>query len=114
MLPALEPWLELSLWIIVVGYVVGRLLEGVFHLWFKIQTHIWRPVDSFFRTITARRNPNLALLMLGALVGRPDLGFVAVAIWTILSIGFHIIRIAQAAWVRHRDGEIKSWLSESS
>lgn len=110
--PALAPWLDVCLWTIVVGYVVGRLLEGVFHLWFKIQTHIWRPVDSFFRTITARRNPNLALLMVGALVGRADLGFIAVAVWTILSIAFHIVRIAQAAWVQHRGGEIRSWLNE--
>jgi phosphatidylglycerophosphate synthase len=112
--PALAPWLDTCLWVICVGYVVGRLLEGVFHLWFKIQTHIWRPVDSFFRTITARRNPNLALLMVGALVGRPDLGFIAVAVWTILSIAFHIVRIGQAAWVQHRGGEIRSWLNESN
>ena len=110
--PALEPWLSASLWIVLVGYVVGRLLEGVFHLWFKIQTHIWRPVDSFFRTITARRNPNLAILMVGALVGRPDLGFIAVAAWTLISLLFHVMRIVQAAWVLYRGGEIRSWLSE--
>ena len=110
--PALEPWLTASLWIIVVGYVVGRVLEGVFQLSFKIQTHIWRPVDSFFRTITARRNPNLAILMFGALATRPDLGFIAVALWTILSLAFHAERIVQAAWLRGRGVPITSWLNE--
>ncbi len=104
--------LEAALWVVLVGYVVGRLLEGVFHWTFKIQTHIWRPVDYFFRTITARRNPNLALLMVAALFGRPDIGFVAVAAWSVLSIVFHVVRIAQAAPVRARGGQITSWLSE--
>lgn len=104
--------LDLALWIVLVGYVVGRLLEGVFRWTFKIQTHIWRPVDYVFRTITARRNPNLAILMIAALFGRPDLGLVAVAVWTVLSIAFHFVRIAQAAVVRIRGGRITSWLSE--
>ena len=50
--------------------------------------------------------------MLGALVGRPDLGFVAVAVWTVVSIVFHCVRIAQASYVRARGGQITSWLSE--
>jgi phosphatidylglycerophosphate synthase len=104
--------LEAALWIVLVGYVIGRLLEGVFHWTFKIQTHIWRPVDYFFRTITARRNPNLAILMVGALFGRPDLGFIAVAVWTVISIVFHGVRIVQAAFVCTRRGQITSWLSE--
>ncbi len=104
--------LEAALWIVLVGYVVGRLLEGVFKWTFKIQTHVWRRVDYFFRTITARRNPNLAILMVSAILGRPDLGFVAVAVWTVLSTVFHVVRIGQAAYVRARGGQITSWLSE--
>ena len=112
--PVLDPWLNISLWVIVVGYVIGRLMEGVFLYSFKIQTHIWRPVDHFFRTITARRNPNLAILMVGALLGRPDLGFIAVAVWTVLSLLFHAERIVEAAWIKSRGGRITSWLSEQS
>jgi phosphatidylglycerophosphate synthase len=110
--PALQPSLDLALWIILVGYVAGRLLEGVFLWSFKIQTHIWRPVDHVFRTITARRNPNLAIMMTGALFGRPDLGFLAVAGWTVLSLLFHAVRVVQAALVRWRGGQITSWLKE--
>ena len=110
--PALEPWLMVSLWVVIVGYAAGRALEGVFQFFFKIQTHIWRPVDSLFRTITARRNPNLAILMVGAVLSQPDLGFIAIALWTLISLAFHAERIVQAAWLRGRGVPITSWLSE--
>ena len=93
----------------VIGYLVGRLLEGVFLLAFRIETHAWRPLDSLFRTITARRNPNLILLSVGALGGRPDLGLVMVALWTLASLGFHSVRLAQAALESRRGTEIRRW-----
>ena len=95
--------------IVVIGYLIGRGLEAVFILTFKIETHCWRPIDSLFRTITARRNPNLILLTVGALGGRPDLGLVMVAIWTVVSIGFHIERVAQAYIERSRGIPIERW-----
>jgi phosphatidylglycerophosphate synthase len=88
--------------IAVVGYVAGRLLEGVFLGTFKFETHSWRPIDALFRTITARRNPNLILLSVGALGGRPDLGLVMVALWTGISLAFHGVRLAQAFALRRR------------
>ena len=48
--------------IVVAGYLVGRALEGLFLARFRIEAHSWRPIDALFRTITARRNPNLILL----------------------------------------------------
>jgi phosphatidylglycerophosphate synthase len=108
------PGTDLALWIIIAGYVIGRLLEGVFLAWFKIETFIWRPIDFAFRTITARRNPNLAILTIGALVGEPGIAFLLVALWTAISIAFHTIRLAQAAFIRLRGGEIRSWLIEGA
>ena len=75
------PTPELVLWVLVGGYVAQRILEGIFLAAFKLEMHAWRPFDSFFRLITARRNPNLILLTLASLVGRPDIGIVAVAVW---------------------------------
>jgi phosphatidylglycerophosphate synthase len=95
--------------VVLVGYLIGRALEGVFLLIFKIETHCWRPIDSLFRTITARRNPNLILLTVGTLGGRPDLGLVMVAIWTLVSVGFHIERILQAQFERSRGVRIECW-----
>jgi len=95
--------------IVVVGYLVGRALEAAFILTFKIETHCWRPIDSLFRTITARRNPNLILLSVATLGGRPDLGLVMVAIWTVVSIGFHTERVVQAFVERAKGTEIFRW-----
>ena len=72
----------LVLTVIVAGYVLQRIEEGVFIACFGIEMHIWQRFDSRFRLITARRNPNLLLLTASVLVGRPDLGIVAVAVWT--------------------------------
>jgi phosphatidylglycerophosphate synthase len=95
--------------LVVGGYVLGRLLEGVFLAAFKIETHSWKPIDSLFRTITARRNPNLILLSVGALAGRPDLGLWMVALWTVVSIGFHVARLLQAFGARSRGEAIVAW-----
>ena len=106
----LTPEIAALVAIIVAGYVVGRLQEGFFIWRFGLEIHIWRPVDTWFRLITARRNPNLILLMAFALAGRPDLGLWAVAVWTVLSLAFHFLRIAQAAAATRR-GPIASWLA---
>jgi phosphatidylglycerophosphate synthase len=95
--------------VVIAGYLLGRGLEGIFILAFKIETHCWRPIDSLFRTITARRNPNLLLLSVGTLGGRPDLGLVMVAIWTVVCMGFHIERILQALFERSRGVRIECW-----
>jgi len=110
-------WLDLSVFVIVGGYIVGRLLEGLFLLFFKIEIHCWRPIDSFFRTITARRNPNMLLLTAGVLTGYPDYGFLGVAIWTICSLMFHSFRLVQAFLHRLQGKIIDEWqksLSTSS
>jgi phosphatidylglycerophosphate synthase len=95
--------------VVIAGYLLGRGLEGGFILAFEIETHCWRPIDSLFRTITARRNPNLLLLSVGTLGGRPDLGLVMVAIWTVICMGFHIERILQAFFERSRGIRIECW-----
>jgi phosphatidylglycerophosphate synthase len=95
--------------VVIAGYLIGRGLEGIFILAFGIETHCWRPIDSLFRTITARRNPNLLLLSVGTLGGRPDLGLLMVAIWTVVCMGFHIERILQALIEKSRGIRIESW-----
>ena len=93
---------ELATAVVVAGYFVGRALEGAFLAAFGFETHSWRPIDGLFRTITARRNPNLILLSVGTLGGRPDLGLVMVALWTGASLAFHALRLAQALRARAR------------
>ena len=90
----------------VAGYFAGRLLEGLFLLLFRFETHSWRPIDALFRTVTARRNPNLLLLSVGAVAGRADLGRQMVALWTLASLGFHAVRLVQAGLARRRGGSV--------
>ena len=91
------------------GYVVQRLIEGLFILWFGIHIHVWERIDTHFRLVTARRNPNMVLLFASLIPGRPDVGLLAVAAWTVLSCLFHLVRIAQARLHRRR-APVLSWL----
>lgn len=106
---AVEPWI---FWVIIAGYILGRGQEGLFMWRFGIEMHIWRPLDSFFRLITARRNPNLIILSIAVALGAPDTGFEVVAWWTIISFAFHCLRIAQAFIAKASGRAPVSWLTE--
>jgi phosphatidylglycerophosphate synthase len=101
-----------TLGIIVVGYVLQRIEEGVFKYMFAMQIHVWRRFDSLFRQITARRNPNLLILMAATILGAPREGMIAVAVWTALCLLIHLVRIGQAVAAR-RAGPLTSWLAEA-
>ena len=102
--------LSATLWLISVGYIVGRLVEGVFLAWLgKFGIFCWRPVDSYLRLITARRNPCMLLLTAGALLGYPDWGLAAVAVWTVLTSGFLLVRLVMAINRHMSDGPLRSW-----
>lgn len=93
------------------GYVAQRLIEGAFIVRFGMHIHVWERFDSDFRLVTARRNPNMVILFAGLLIGRPDWGIVAVAIWTALSLVVHLVRLFQAAAAKRRGRVIVSWLA---
>ncbi len=102
-----------AVWTTVIGYVIGRLQEGFFLWRYGFEIHAWRPIDSAFRLFTARRNPNLAILTMASIAGRPDLGLQAVAAWTVLSLAFHFWRIWQAEQRRRVGEPARSWLAEA-
>jgi phosphatidylglycerophosphate synthase len=103
---------ELTFWIVVGGYLLGRALEGTFTLSFGIPFFVWRPFDAFFRTIIARRNPNLILLTAGVGVGQPLLGYQAVAFWTAACVVVAAARNVQGHLEARRGVEIHSWLDD--
>jgi phosphatidylglycerophosphate synthase len=107
-LPAEIFWTALA--VIVGGYVLQRAIEGAFIAGYGMHIHVWRPIDSWFRLITARRNPNMVILFVSLLFGRPDIGLLAVAWWTALSLVFHAIRLLQAFLTKARGGAVLSWL----
>ncbi|MEO6079304.1 MAG: CDP-alcohol phosphatidyltransferase family protein [Steroidobacteraceae bacterium] len=106
---ALDPD-SLALKVIIIGYIVQRLEEGLFDVIFGISPHMWQRFDSLMRLVTARRNPNLAILTVSAIAGRPDVGINIVAVWVAVCIVIHAIRMLQAGLAR-RHGPLRSWLA---
>jgi phosphatidylglycerophosphate synthase len=101
-----------TLAIIVGGYILQRGEEALFLQLFGMQIHIWRRFDSLFRQITARRNPNMLILMVATILGAPREGMIAVAVWTVVCFLIHLGRIFQALQAR-RAGPLNSWLAEA-
>lgn len=102
--------LKAAFWLIFVGYIIGRLVEGLFRIWLEPSgIFCWRPIDSCFRLITGRRNPNLILLTAGRAAGRPDLGLLAVALWTVVSSIFLVTRLMMGVFEKRRTGRLRSW-----
>ena len=97
--------------VIIAGYVLQRVIEGISIWRFSLEIHVWRRIDTWFRLVTARRNPNLVLLSLAAIAGRPDLGFVAVAAWTVICLLLHLLQLVQAFVAVRRQGRLQSWLA---
>jgi phosphatidylglycerophosphate synthase len=92
------------------GYVLQRLIEGWFMRATGFHIHVWERFDSWFRLITARRNPNMVILFASMLIARPDWGIIAVAGWTAISLVVHAVRLVQALIVRAQGRPITSWL----
>ena len=108
----LEPVYQSMLLVAIVGgYVAQRLIEGVFMRRYGMHIHVWQEIDSRFRLVTARRNPNMVILVVALLFGRPDVGLELVALWTLVSLIFHAVRLAQANARRDRGAPVLSWLA---
>jgi len=110
--PVLGQELEQMYWIIIIAYIAGRVVEGLFPLLGNCSIFTWRPFDAWFRLVTARRNPCMILLTASFLVGKPEWGFISVTFWTALTTIIMILRLIQAFVVRLTSGPLRSWLSE--
>ncbi len=95
------------------GYILQRIMEGIAIKALGLEIHIWRPLDTFFRLITARRNPNLVILTVVTLaIGRPDIALEAVAWWTIICLVLHGIQLVHALFVKSKEGKLTSWMTK--
>ena len=101
---------EVAIWMVMSGYIAGRLVELVFKQFLESSgIFCWQPIDSCFRLITGRRNPNLLLLTISLFFGRPDIGLLAVCLWTALSSVFLVARLAMGIQARIASGPLRSW-----
>lgn len=101
---------------ICVGYVVDRIIEGIFIAQHGFHIHVWSPINSALRFITARRNPNMFIFMIGILLipVYPQAGiwgFYAVAIWTWLCIAFNIGVVIVGTFKRR---PLSSWMDKAA
>ncbi|WP_150290876.1 CDP-alcohol phosphatidyltransferase family protein [Sphingobium estronivorans] len=109
---ALSPeifWMVMG--VILGGYVLQRLIEGTFMRAFNgMHIHVWRRFDTRFRLITARRNPNMVILFVALLFGRPDLGLIGIAWWTGISLLVHAVQLLQAHGAKRAGQPVVSWM----
>jgi len=98
-------------WVIAIAYISGRVIEGVFPFLGGPSIFTWRPFDAWFRLVIARRNPCLIILTAGALIGRPDWGYIGVAGWLSISVVIEFVRLLQGLYARITQGPLTSWLS---
>ena len=103
-------------WIVIAailgGYIFQRIMEGIAIKWLGLEIHIWRRIDTYFRQITARRNPNLVILTAFTLIGRPDWGLIAVALWTVICLVLHGLQLSHAL-IAQRSAPLESWMAKS-
>lgn len=104
---------SLRLWqataVILIGYVVGRIVESRGKKRFGFNPFLWRPFDSVFRAVVSRRNIILLIMTVGLVAGAPDKAFVVAAAWTFLSVAIQMVRFVQGHFARRR-GPLTSWL----
>ncbi len=106
--------LTFIIWLTFIGYLAGRLCEGLFtHFLEPSGIFCWQTIDSCFRLITGRRNPNLLLLTLFIFYGRPDLGIFVVCMWTVLSSIFLAYRLRMGFQYKKETGPLRSWFLDA-
>ena len=103
--------LWLPMWYLILAYIIGRLVEGVFEMFTPISIFIWHRFDSFNRLITARRNPNLVLLTCFTVMGEPVWGLYAVVIWHGVSTLILFLRLTLAIHYLRKGWVLESWLA---
>ena len=109
----LEDPLFFALCAILVGYVVDRLVEGVFLYQHGFHIHVWTRLNSAMRFIIARRNPNMFIFMVAIMLTpwlpkAGEWGFIFIAIWTWLCIAFNVITVLIGMSAK---APLKSWMN---
>ncbi|MCJ7421454.1 CDP-alcohol phosphatidyltransferase family protein [Sphingomicrobium astaxanthinifaciens] len=107
----LEPvYALLLLATIVAAYAAIRGSEILFARAHGFALHLWKPFDSRFHLIAARRNINILLLAVSAILFRPEWGIQWVAFWSLVTAMVLGTRLAAAKSAALRGDPVTSWL----
>ncbi len=118
MIDAAEPLnaqpLTFALIAILIGYVVDRLVEGMFLHLSGFHIHVWTKFNSALRFFIARRNPNMFIFMIGVMLTviwplSAIYAFYTIAIWVWFCIVINVLALIIAIIVR-RDHALQSWM----
>ncbi|MEP1229488.1 MAG: hypothetical protein ABJG88_02315, partial [Litorimonas sp.] len=106
--------LTLAICAILIGYVVDRVVEGIFMRLSGFHIHVWTKFNSGLRFFIARRNPNMFVFMIGimlsALYSQAAIyAFYAVAIWTWVCIAQNTMFLLAALHLRKKT-TLSSWM----
>jgi hypothetical protein len=56
----------------------------------------------------------MVILFAALLAGRPDLGLIALAWWTLISLVVHVVRLTQALRMKRTGQPIISWMEATA
>jgi len=93
------------------AYAAGRFAELAFQKLCGGSLFAWRPFDSWFRLVTARRNPCLVILTVAVLLDAPNAGLWGVVLWTVFTSMVLWLRVIMALSVRRQRGgnNLSAW-----
>ncbi len=99
----------LAIW---VGYVVDRIIEGIFMRQYGFHIHVWTRFNSGLRFFIARRNPNTFIMMIGIMLtviwaGAGVWAFYLIAIWTWMCIAANFVSLIAGLIVKR---PLVSWM----
>lgn len=99
----------LAIWI---GYVVDRVIEGIFMRQHGFHIHVWTRFNSGLRFFIARRNPNTFIMMIGIILTAVWAvagywAFLLIAIWTWVCIAANFVTLIAGIFAKR---PIASWM----
>ena len=80
--------------LLILFYIGDRLVLMVAKARFRRGLHAMHPLDAAVRTWIARRNVNLAIFVVGLVLGQAEAAFYLIAAWQGLTMLWHAIRTA--------------------
>ena len=110
--------LTFALMAILVGYLVDRIIEGIFIAQSGFHIHVWTRFNSALRFFIARRNPNTFILMIGILLtsiwaNAGQWAFYTIAMWVWCCIGINLVMTIIGGLMGLRK-PLESWMEPPS